>query len=74
MPVGLFHGEADPLTPAVEVRALEQQMQAAGKSNIEFRYFAGLDHSLGGLQYFLRGSPSSGYQAIFDFVRRHVAR
>ena len=39
MPVGLFQGELDHNTPAAGVRALEQRAKAAGKTNLEFRYF-----------------------------------
>ena len=37
IPVGLFQGDVDQLTPASEVRALESRMKAAGKSNMEFQ-------------------------------------
>jgi alpha-beta hydrolase superfamily lysophospholipase len=74
IPVGLFQGDVDQLTPASEVRALESRMKAAGKSNMEFQYFPDHDHSFGGLQYFLRGTPSSGYRALFDWVRRQTNR
>lgn len=73
MPVGFFHGDADHLTPAAELRALERRLKAAGKSNMEFQYFPGLDHGLGGLDYFMRGTSSAGYRAMFDFVASHAA-
>jgi len=50
MPVAFFQGEADALTPASEIHALERRMQAAGKTNMEFHYFPGLGHDLGGMQ------------------------
>jgi pimeloyl-ACP methyl ester carboxylesterase len=71
MPVGLFQGEADHNTPAEGVRALEQKAGAAGKTNLEFRYFAGLDHGLGTIEYFNTGTPSTGYAAIFEFMTRY---
>jgi pimeloyl-ACP methyl ester carboxylesterase len=74
MPVGFFQGEADALTPASEVRALEQRMKAAGKTKMEFHYFPGLGHDLAGLRYFVRGTPSDAFSAMFDFVRRHTTR
>jgi hypothetical protein len=39
---------------------------------VELRYFAGLDHSLGGLQSFLRGKASDGFLAMLDFFHRHA--
>ena len=71
MPVGLFQGELDHNTPAAGVRALEQKAKAAGKTNLEFRYFDGLDHGLGTIVYFNTGKPSAGYAAMFEFMKRY---
>jgi pimeloyl-ACP methyl ester carboxylesterase len=70
MPIGLFQGELDHNTPAEGVRALERTLKAAGKTNIEFRYFEGLDHGLGTIVYFNTGTPSTGYAAIFEFMKQ----
>jgi acetyl esterase/lipase len=69
LPVGFFHGSADNLTSIEGVRNLEAQARKAGKSNFEFRYFDGLDHSLGIVQWFARGTLPAGHQAIFDFIK-----
>jgi hypothetical protein len=74
MPIGVFQGDVDQLTPASEVRALETRMKSAGKSNVEFQYFPGLDHALGGLESLLRGAPTAGYQALFEWVKRQAAQ
>jgi len=74
IPVGLFQGETDANTPAAQVRALEQKAKAAGKTNLEFRYFDGLDHGLGTMVYFNTGKPSAGYAAIFEFMKRYERR
>jgi len=74
MPVGLFQGEIDANTSAADVRLLEQKAKAAGKTNLEFRYFDGLDHGLGTIQYFSTGTPSTGYVAIFEFMKRFQGR
>ncbi|HET9830641.1 MAG TPA: prolyl oligopeptidase family serine peptidase [Vicinamibacterales bacterium] len=73
MPVGMFHGELDGNTPVVGVRGLERQAMAAGKTKFEFHYFAGEEHSLGGLDFFLKGAPSDGYKELFAFVKRQIA-
>jgi pimeloyl-ACP methyl ester carboxylesterase len=70
MPIGLFQGEVDHNTPAEQVRALERTAKAAGKTNMEFRYFDGLDHGLGTIVYFNTGAPSTGYAAIFEFMKQ----
>jgi dienelactone hydrolase len=72
MPVGVFQGEDDANTPASGVRALEARAKAAGKTNVQFKYFPGLGHGLGSTEYFTAGRPSAGYAAIFDFIARVV--
>jgi hypothetical protein len=57
-------------TPAEQVRALERTAKAAGKTNLEFRYFDGLDHGIGTIVYFNTGAPSTGYAAIFEFMKQ----
>ncbi len=74
MTVGFFQGEIDANTSAADVRVLEQKAKTAGKTNLEFSYYAGLDHGLGTLEYFTRGAPSPGYAAIFAFMRLHTVR
>jgi predicted esterase len=69
IPVGLFHGNADNLTPVDGTKALEALAKQAGKSNLEFQYFEGLDHSLGIGSWFVRGTLPEGHKAIFAFIR-----
>ena len=69
IPVGLFHGTADNLAPIEGTRNLEAQAKRAGKTNLEFHYFDGLDHSLGIGVWFTRGTLPEGHKAIFDFIK-----
>lgn len=69
IPVSIFHGTADPLTPVEDLRALEERAKAAGKSNMQFQYFEGLDHSLGLGRYFGGGALPAGHIAIFEFIK-----
>ena len=69
IPVGLFHGTADNLAPIAGTKNLEAQAKQAGKSNMEFHYFDGLDHSLGIGNWFVRGVLPEGHKAIFEFIR-----
>jgi len=64
----------DANTPVAGVRRLQQDATTAGKTKIEFHYYAGLDHSFGGLDYFLKGAPSDGYKDLFAYVSRQIAR
>lgn len=70
MPVGCFHGAMDSNAPISAVKALEARAREAGKSNIEFHYFADLDHSLNIIEYFASGTLPAGHQAIFEFIDR----
>lgn len=73
VPVGLFHGMADQLTPVAGTRALEERAREADKSNLEFHYFEGLDHSLGLGRYFAGGGElPEGHKAIFDFIETRL--
>jgi pimeloyl-ACP methyl ester carboxylesterase len=74
MRIGFFQGELDVNTSAADVRVLEQQAKTAGQTNLEFSYYAGLDHGLGTSEYFMRGTPSAGYAAMFAFMQRHTVR
>lgn len=72
MPVGLFHGAADNLTPIAETKVLELQAKSAGKKNLQFFYFDGLDHSLSITPWFARRVLPAGHAAMFEFIRRLV--
>jgi hypothetical protein len=70
IPVGLFHGTADQLTPVAGVKALEERALKEGKSNLRFQYFDGLDHSLRLGRYFAAGGAlPEGHKAIFDYIQ-----
>jgi hypothetical protein len=69
IPVALFHGSVDGMTPIADVKQLEERAKAAGKSNMEFHFFEGLDHSLGVGRYFAGGPLPEGHQAILEFIR-----
>ena len=72
IPAGLFQGSADGNTPIDGTRALEATAKAAGKTNLQFHYFDGLDHSLSIAAYFVNGSLPAGHQAIFEFLEAHT--
>jgi fermentation-respiration switch protein FrsA (DUF1100 family) len=73
IPIGLFHGGADNLTPIDSVKSLEERAKKAGKSNLRFHYFDGLDHTLGIGAYFTSGNLPAGHQAIFEYIKTQVA-
>jgi pimeloyl-ACP methyl ester carboxylesterase len=70
IPIGFFHGIQDNMAPVEGVRELERRAQTEGRTNLEFHYFEGLDHSLGIMNYFLADELPEGHVAIFDFIAR----
>jgi len=66
--IGLFQGLADTSASAEGVKKMEEQAKKAGKSNMHFYYFENLDHSLGIVRYFVRGTLPEGHKAIFEFI------
>jgi hypothetical protein len=47
MPIGVFHGTADPFTPVKGVKDLKRQVRNAGKSHMKFHHFENQGHDRG---------------------------
>ncbi len=69
IPVGCFHGALDTNAPIAAVRKLEEQAKAAGKTKMQFFYFEDLEHTLGIIDYFIKGTVPAGHHAIFEFIK-----
>jgi alpha-beta hydrolase superfamily lysophospholipase len=67
-PVACFQGDLDTSVPIEGVRFMEAKAKAAGKSKMEFHYFAGFGHSLGIERYFYDGTVTPGHKAMFEFL------
>lgn len=74
MPIGFFQGSADTSCSIEGVKGLEEMAKKAGKSNMEFHYFDGLDHTLDIGLYFVKGTMPEGHKAIFEFIRRETGK
>jgi len=74
MQIGIFHGDRDVNTSVEGVKALEEQAKKAGKSKMEFHYFAGLDHTLNIGAYFIKGTLPEGHKAIFEYIKNQVRK
>jgi alpha-beta hydrolase superfamily lysophospholipase len=74
VPIGLFQGSLDNATSMEGVKKLEEQAKQAGKTNMHFHYFEGLDHTLNIGSYFARGTMPAGHTAILEFITSQVAR
>jgi pimeloyl-ACP methyl ester carboxylesterase len=70
MPVGLFHGDRDNMASMEALKVLEAKATSANHTNLEFRYFEGLDHTLNIGEYFVKNKMPKGHQAIFQFIDR----
>jgi hypothetical protein len=65
-----FPGEVS--TP-IGLTIRKPKARKADKSNLEFHYFEGLDHSLGLGRYFAGGGElPEGHKAIFDFIQTRL--
>lgn len=74
VPIGLFQGSLDNATSIDGVKKLEEQARQAGKTNMRFHYFEGLDHTLNIAAYFARGTMPEGHKAIFEFIESQVRK
>jgi len=74
IPIGVFHGEADNLTSMDAVKEFEERCKKAGKTNVRFQYFEGLDHSLGIGSYFVTANCRLGIKRFLISSRRRWRR
>lgn len=72
IPIGCFHGDEDASVPIEGLKKMKETAKKAGKTKMEFHYFAGLDHSLNVGLYFLNGTMPEGHKAIFEFIKNQV--
>ena len=72
--IGCFQGLEDPFASAEGVKKMEEQAKKAGKSNMHFYYFEHLEHSLGILRYFVKGTLPDGHKKIFEFISEQVKK
>lgn len=70
IPVGCFQGNSDAMANPGGVKSMEEKARVAKKTNFEFHYFDGLDHSLNIGKYFVNGTIPPGHAAIFEFIKK----
>ncbi|MBI3789715.1 MAG: hypothetical protein HY275_02420 [Gemmatimonadetes bacterium] len=68
VPVGVFQGGMDAMVSIDALRRLQQRARAAGRTNIAFRYYPRLDHTLDIGLYFVRSQLPQGHADIFAYI------
>ncbi len=70
LPIHVFAGEFDPMTPLEQARAIDAEFKRLGKSNLHLHVFENHDHELNFVKYLLKGEHSEGMKAIFHIAEK----
>jgi len=68
MPIHIFSGEYDAMTPIFFTKDIGKQFDKLGKTNLTTHIFENHDHDLNYLLYIIKGKLSEGLQSIFNTV------
>lgn len=68
VPIHIFTGEYDALTPIAFTTDIRNQFEKLGKTNLTTHIFENHDHDLNYLLYIVKGELSKGLQSIFETV------
>ncbi len=66
LPIHIFAGEYDYMTPIEQARDTKAEFDHLGKTNMILHTFLGHDHDLNALRYLLTGEYSDGMRAVLD--------
>ncbi len=70
LPIHIFAGEYDAMTPIDQAVAIDETFKRLGKSNLCLHTFENHDHDLNFLKYLLTGEHSEGMKAIFAVAEK----
>lgn len=68
IPIHIFTGEYDALTPIAFTTGIRNQFDKLGKTNLTTHVFKNHDHDLNYLLYIVKGELSEGLQSIFNTI------
>lgn len=68
LPIHVFSGEYDYMTPQFYAEAIEQRFAGLGKTNLTVHYFENHDHDLNALKYYRNCELSEGIQCLLETV------
>lgn len=66
IPVFIFQGEADSMTPAHYIPMVKERFAAEGKANLHAEIFKGHSHDLNYFEFVIHNKISKGLQSIFQ--------
>lgn len=66
LPIHIFTGEYDFMTPQFHSRNIEQRFNALGKTNLTVHYFENHDHDLNYIKWLVKGELSDGMKCLFE--------
>lgn len=72
IPIHIFSGEYDYMTPEFYTKEIEETFTKLGKTNLMTHYFKNHDHDLNFVLYPLKGELSEGMVCLFDTIKNSV--
>ncbi|MEA4831493.1 hypothetical protein SDC9_127828 [bioreactor metagenome] len=70
LPIHIFSGEYDYMTPMQQAQDIEAEFKQLGKTNLTLHTFENHDHDLNFLKYIYKGEYSDGMKAIFTTAEK----
>lgn len=72
IPIHIFSGEYDYMTPEFFTRDIEDTFEKLGKTNLNTHYFKNHDHDLNLVQCVINGVLSEGLRCLFDTIKNSI--
>lgn len=69
LPIHIFAGEYDAMTPQQQARDIEKIFKEKGKTNLTVHYFENHDHDLNYAEFSIKGIVSKGMKELFDTIK-----
>lgn len=70
LPIHIFAGEYDAMTPIKQAKAIAGEFNRLGKTNLCLHTFQDHDHDLNFVKYLLKNEHSEGMQSILDIAEK----
>lgn len=70
LPIHIFSGEYDAMTPQKYAKDIEKNFHAMGKTNLSVHYFENHDHDLNYTDFLLTGKISEGIKCVLETAEK----
>lgn len=70
LPIHIFSGEYDSMTPRFQSNDIVQRFQSLGKKNLTVHYFENHDHDLNYLKWIIKGEQSDGIKCLLETAEK----